>query len=176
MYVALTLSVFFLLSSLLFSFLHIEDDDDDFEVSAGGKTKICLKRICILSCVCLCCAPLLLPSPLILFYCFILLELSFSLYFAFSSSPFILDPPLNRLNLILYFLRSALSFIHSFSLVDQHLLVMNLLTRIFLLLTLFFLAHVTGTIFILGALYVAGIFVCGGWTLQKCTNAVWNAF
>jgi vesicle-associated membrane protein 7 len=63
------------------------EDDDDFEVSAGGKTKICLKRICILSCVCLCC-----------------------------------------------------------------------------------------TIFILGALYVAGIFVCGGWTLQKCTNAVWNAF
>jgi len=32
------------------------------------------------------------------------------------------------------------------------------------------------TIFILGALYVAGVFVCGGWTLQKCTNAVWNAF
>jgi len=63
------------------------EDDDDFEVSAGGKTKICLKRITILFCVCLCC-----------------------------------------------------------------------------------------TIFILGALYVAGVFVCGGWTLQKCTNAVWNAF
>lgn len=62
-------------------------EDDDFEVSAGGKTKICLKRITILFCVCLCC-----------------------------------------------------------------------------------------TIFILGALYVAGVFVCGGWTLQKCTNAVWNAF
>jgi hypothetical protein len=66
---------------------NVEDDDDDFEVSAGGKTKICLKRITILFCVCLCC-----------------------------------------------------------------------------------------TIFILGALYVAGVFVCGGWTLQKCTNAVWNAF
>jgi len=63
------------------------EDDDDYEVSAGGKTKICLKRITILFCVCLCCS-----------------------------------------------------------------------------------------IFILGALYVAGVFVCGGWTLQKCTNAVWNAF
>jgi len=31
------------------------------------------------------------------------------------------------------------------------------------------------SIFIVGALYVAGVFVCGGWTLQKCTNAVWNA-
>jgi len=67
---------------------NVEDDDDGtYEVSKSGRVKICLKRITILCCVCLCCS-----------------------------------------------------------------------------------------IFIVGALYVAGVFVCGGWTLQKCTNAVWNAF
>lgn len=55
----------------------IEDDDDDFEVSAGGKTKICLKRITILFCVCLCCAPLLSSlSPLPLLQLFSTLYLS----------------------------------------------------------------------------------------------------
>lgn len=50
---------------------NVEDDDDDFEVSAGGKTKICLKRITILFCVCLCCAPLLSSfSPFLLLQLF----------------------------------------------------------------------------------------------------------